>query len=168
MPISVEMHKLTSAAGVWMQMFASFLYCTKTKGVRYWSGSYMLETVWTLRSSSVACCLGMSCSLALLDRTTSNFKRPMQYSTLFWGILELQVRRTDEYLFGISTNAGKRAATRRWLHQQSPTILEWTSIMNDISLMEKITFCLCCQKDTCIKRWSEWVRKVDALSAEEL
>lgn len=64
----------------------------------------------------------------------------MQFSTLFLGNLDLQVRRADEYLFGILITAGKKALTRHWLLPDRPTIQEWIGIVNDIYLMEKITF----------------------------
>lgn len=86
-----------------------------------------------------------------------NTNLPMQFSTLFLGNLDLQVRRDDEYLFGILITAGKKALTRHWLLPDPPTIQEWIGIVNDIYLMEKITFSLRLQKNTFIKLWAKWV-----------
>lgn len=87
----------------------------------------------------------------------------MQFSTLCLGISDSQVRRTDKYLFGVLTNAGKKALTRHWEHPEPPTILEWINIVNDIYLMENITFSLRLQICIFTKRWTKLVEYVGAL-----
>ena len=72
---------------------------------------------------------------------------PMQFSTLFLGNADLQVRKAAEYLFDILITAGKKALTRRWLLSDPPTMQEWISIVNDIYLMERITSSLRLQKN---------------------
>ena len=87
-----------------------------------------------------------------------NTNLPLQFSTLFLGNVDLQVRKDDEYLFDILITAGKKALTRRWLLPDPPTIQEWISIVNDVYLMERITSSLRLQKITFTKRWAKWVK----------
>lgn len=84
-----------------------------------------------------------------LLRDILNINLSVRFSMLFFlGILNLQVRQSDKYLFGILTLSGVKALIRLWLLPDPRTILEWTSIVNNIYLMEKITFSLWLQKGT--------------------
>ena len=95
-----------------------------------------------------------------------NTNLPKQFSTLFLGNLDLQVRKADEYLFDILITAGKKALTRRWLTPDPPTTQEWISIVNDIYLIERITFSLRLQKVTFTKKWAKWVKYVGLKQTE--
>ncbi len=76
------------------------------------------------------------------------------------------MRHSDEYLFGILITAAKKALTRRWLLPEPPTVQEWIDIVNDIYIMEKITFCLRLQKNAFVKLWTKWVEYVKPLRPE--
>ena len=45
----------------------------------------------------------------------------------------------DKYLLNILLVAAKKALTRKWLSQESPTLNGWMDITMDIYKMEKIT-----------------------------
>lgn len=84
-----------------------------------------------------------------LLRDILNTNLPMRFSmSFFLGISNLQVRQSDKYLFGILITSGEKALIRLWLLPDPRTILEWTSLVNNIYLMEKITFSLWLQKGT--------------------
>lgn len=91
---------------------------------------------------------------------------PLQFSTLFFGITDFQTRSSERYLFGILTSAGKKTLTRRWLLPEPPTIQEWIDIVNDIYVMEKITFSLRLQMNVFRKVWSKWVEYVKPLQPD--
>ena len=61
----------------------------------------------------------------------------------------------------------KKAVKRHWLLPDPPPIQEWTDIVDDIYLMEKITFSLRLQKNTFVRRWTKWVRYVTPLHTED-
>lgn len=46
----------------------------------------------------------------------------------------------NKYQFGILISAGRKTLTRHWLQPDTPTIVEWKEIINDLNLIEKITF----------------------------
>lgn len=46
------------------------------------------------------------------------------------------------------------------------TIQEWTDIVNDIYVMEKITFSLCLRKNVFIKFWTKWVEYLKPLQTD--
>ena len=70
--------KCTSSHG-WREFgwkcIVRFFITPKTKGTFYWRGSYVLETVWTPGSWSLAYLLGVSSGQILLDRASQSIKR---------------------------------------------------------------------------------------------
>ena len=92
-----------------------------------------------------------------------NTDLPLQFTKLFLGNVDFQTRRPDKYIIGILITACKKALTRRWLLPEPPTIQEWIDIVNDIYVMERITFSLRLRKTVFIQLWNKWVRYVKPL-----
>lgn len=89
-----------------------------------------------------------------------NMKIPYHFKTFILGETNFLTGHLNKYLFGILISAGKKTITRHWLHPDSPTIEEWTDIVNEIYIMEKITFSLRLQLDKFTRSWSKWISYV--------
>ena len=76
---------------------------------------------------------------------------------LYLGLIpEDTVGQEDIHLFKILTLAAKKAITRRWLKEAPPSEDHWLDIVEEISLMEKITYNLRTKAETYEKRWEKW------------
>lgn len=82
---------------------------------------------------------------------------PFQFSTFILGKVDFHPGYFNKYLFGVLISASKKTVTRHWLLPDSLSIEEWADIVNEIYIMEKITFSLRLQMDRFKKLWSEWV-----------
>ena len=91
--------------------------------------------------------------------TIFNTNLQLEFAILFLGHPNLQ-KRSDEYLFGVLISACRKVLTRHWLLPEAPTINEWIDLVNDIYVMEQITFSLRLQKEKFIKYWANWVKYV--------
>ena len=89
-----------------------------------------------------------------------HMKMPYNFKTFILGEINFLTGHLNKYLFGALISAGKKTITGHWLHPDSPTIEEWTDIVNEIYIMEKITFSLRLQMDKFTKSWSKWVSNV--------
>ena len=89
-----------------------------------------------------------------------HMKIPYHFKTFILGEINFLTGHLNQYLFGVLISAGKKTITRHWLHPDSPTIEEWIDIVNEIYIMEKITFSLRLQMDKITKSWSKWVSYV--------
>lgn len=85
---------------------------------------------------------------------------PLQFSTVFWGNFDNMHRHEDKYLYTILTVAAKKAITRCWLLPEPPATSEWINIVNEIYVMESITFSIRLRRNTFVKLWSKWVRYI--------
>ena len=76
---------------------------------------------------------------------------------LYLGLIpEDVVGQEDIYLFKILTVAAKKAITKRWLKTHPPREKHWLDIIEDIYVMEKITYNLRAQAEIFEKRWLKW------------
>lgn len=63
----------------------------------------------------------------------------LHFSTLFFGNVDFQARRPDEYLLGILIIAGKKALTRYLCFLNPPQYNKWMDV-NYIYVVERINF----------------------------
>ena len=59
--------------------------------------------------------------------------------------------------------ATKKALTRKWLSQESPTLTTWMDITMDICRMEKSTADVNYKKDLFVLRWKKWMDYITPL-----
>ena len=83
-------------------------------------------------------------------------KIPNNFQTFILGKADFLMRNIDKYLFQIMITVAKKNITRHWLHPDPPTLEEWADTINDIYVMEKITFSLNLQMDKFTKIWENW------------
>lgn len=60
-------------------------------------------------------------------------------------------------MYNILLLAGKKAITRNWLVKDSPTVGDWIKVVQDIFIMEKLTFILRLQQDEFENYWKIWI-----------
>lgn len=63
----------------------------------------------------------------------------------------------NKYMYNILILASKKAITRRWLTKDSPTVEDWIKVVQDIFIMEKLTFILRLEQDKFESYWEIWV-----------
>ena len=81
---------------------------------------------------------------------------PPTCTTLYLGNLSDEITQSDKYLLRILTTAAKKAITRKWLQADPPTLSNWLEIVEEIHVLEKLTFLLRLRRDLYITRWSKW------------
>lgn len=89
------------------------------------------------------------------------FQKKIQFhfALLYLGNLEsLNLCKPDKYLFSVLSVASKKAITRLWLKEDTPTIDEWIDVIYTIFVMERITFRLKCQADSFEEYWLKWLK----------
>ena len=73
-------------------------------------------------------------------------------------IPEKQMSRKKIYLLHILLAAAKKSITLNWLKIEPPTRNIWKAVVENIFLMEKITYKLRLQDEQFAERWLPWVR----------
>ena len=88
---------------------------------------------------------------------------PLESKVLFFGLMPEGWPKGDKYLFSILLMASKKALTRKWLSQESPTLTIWMDITMDICRMEKLTADVNYKKDLFVLRWKKWMDYITPL-----
>lgn len=87
---------------------------------------------------------------------------PCRFDTLYIGNISFDSwDYRDKKLLLILLVASKKAISRRWLKQDSPTIGEWLDVVHDIYKMEKLSYSLKIQTVTFSRIWSKWTGYVE-------
>lgn len=69
-------------------------------------------------------------------------KIPFKFDTFILGNVSFHSGHFSKYLFGILITACKKTITKHWLLPDPPKIEDWADAVNEIYIMEKITFSL--------------------------
>ena len=88
------------------------------------------------------------------------YRIPQTCLILYLGHMEGSVHVGDQYLIKILLAAGKKAITKNWLKEETPSYRQWVHIIGDILIMEKITYKLKVMEDTFLKGWEKWLRYI--------
>uniref|UniRef100_A0A671TVT9 Reverse transcriptase domain-containing protein n=1 Tax=Sparus aurata TaxID=8175 RepID=A0A671TVT9_SPAAU len=88
---------------------------------------------------------------------------PLESKVFFFGLVPEGWPRRDKYLFSILLVASKKALTKKWLSQESPTLTMWMDITMDICRMEKLTADVNYKKDLFVLRWKKWMNYITPL-----
>lgn len=64
------------------------------------------------------------------------------FSVFCLGNIPTGLNKQDRYLLQILQAASKKAVTRKWLNEEPPTVSEWTDIIHELYVMERLTFSL--------------------------
>ena len=89
--------------------------------------------------------------------TIFKVKIPFQFETFILGKTDFHTGHFNEYLFHILLLACKKNITKHWLLIDPLKLEDWAGIVNDIYIMEKITFSLRLQMEKFTRLWSNWV-----------
>ena len=92
---------------------------------------------------------------------------PFNCETVYLGNLPVEAWNTkDKKLLAILLAASKKSVTRKWLRIEPPTIEEWTGIIYEIYIMEKISFSLKVDKEKFYKIWTKWTEYVKPIRSD--
>ena len=69
-------------------------------------------------------------------------------------------------MFNILLLASKKALTRKWLRTETPTVEDWTNVIHDIFVMEKLTFVLRLEQEKFEDCWKSWIEYVSPLRSD--
>lgn len=73
---------------------------------------------------------------------------PSGFEALYLGLRPDTVKGSQhKYMYNILLLASKKAITRRWLTKDPPTVKDWIKVVQDIFVMEKLTFTLRLERD---------------------
>lgn len=79
------------------------------------------------------------------------------FTSLYLGYFTDDLVADDVYLLKVLLASAKKAITKRWLCRDPPTVTLFTSIVEDVKLMECMTFTLRLQGDLGRRRWRKWL-----------
>ena len=83
----------------------------------------------------------------------------MDCKTLYLGsLVEGGISDEDRYLVKILLAAAWKAITRKWGQAGPPNQSQWEGLVEDIYIMEKLTFRLRLQEERMDKKWQKWKR----------
>lgn len=86
------------------------------------------------------------------DQVNNQFRARFQ----FWCYFGNSLKKQDRYLQQILIAGGKKAITRKWLSKESPTIFEWIETVQEIYVMDGLTFSLRHKTKKYEKCWKNW------------
>ena len=86
-----------------------------------------------------------------------NTKIPNHFKTFILGKDDFLMGCLTKHLIRILVMAAKKNITRGRTDPEPPTISEWIDTVNEIYLMEKITYSFNLQMDKFTKMWEKWV-----------
>ena len=91
------------------------------------------------------------------------FEIPFRFDVMYLCNLPYgELENNDTKLILILIVASKKAITRKWLQQHSPTVNDWLGVVKDIYNMEKLTYLVRDQKKKFKRIWSKWTDYVDS------
>jgi len=79
------------------------------------------------------------------------------FTVMYLGNLPTGLRKADRYLLQILLAGSKKTITRKWLSKECPTIAEWIEIVQEIYVMEHLTFSLRHARSKCEAYWEKWI-----------
>uniref|UniRef100_A0A3P9LQY6 Reverse transcriptase domain-containing protein n=1 Tax=Oryzias latipes TaxID=8090 RepID=A0A3P9LQY6_ORYLA len=82
---------------------------------------------------------------------------PFKQVVLHLGNISETVIPQDQYLVKIFLIAARKAITRRWLKPEPPTLTDWTEIVEEIYIMEKMTFVLRLREGHFKEKWDRYI-----------
>ena len=86
-----------------------------------------------------------------------SYKIPRDPHTLYLGLIrEGTIQKKDFYLFKLLILSCKKAMTRNWLKSDPPSPGQWLDIVEEIYLMERLTYYLRMKAGTLDQQWHKW------------
>ena len=91
------------------------------------------------------------------------YEIPRECNVLYLGDLEGgEVQEEDRYLVKILLTAAKKAITRLWRQVDPPKEDQWTELVDQIYVMEQLTYRIRLQEEQMDTRWWKWVNYKDS------
>lgn len=111
------------------------------QGHIFWSCP-LIQPFWTEVANLISetLCYQISCS----------------FTSLYLGHLADKLTADDAYLYKIILASAKKAITKSWLQKQPPTVDHLIAILENLRLMERMTYTLRLQEDVGKRRWQKW------------
>ena len=81
---------------------------------------------------------------------------------MYLGNIEGTVQRQDRYLIKILLIASKKAITRSWYKVDPPRKEQWFEVIQDIYIMERMTYQLKLRGHTHDKNWRKWTTYMES------
>lgn len=95
---------------------------------------------------------------------TTQIVIPFEFMTLCLGLKpDTEKGPENKYMYNILLLSSKKAITRKWLVKDSPTIEDWIKVVQDIFIMEKLTFILRLEQDKFESYWKTWINFITTL-----
>jgi len=84
------------------------------------------------------------------------YEIPNTCPVMYLGNIEKVVMKEDLYLTKVLLAASKKAVTRNWLNVNAPKQEQWLEIVQEILVMEKLTYLLRLKENVFEKKWGKW------------
>uniref|UniRef100_A0A669E9I5 Reverse transcriptase zinc-binding domain-containing protein n=1 Tax=Oreochromis niloticus TaxID=8128 RepID=A0A669E9I5_ORENI len=95
-------------------------------------------------------------SIAVTMKRVLGYEVPCEARVMYFGLWE-NVRKEDQYLFKIMLLSSKKVITKNWLKSDPLKLEEWTDVIEEIYVMEKMTYTLRLKSDKHRKQWTKWM-----------